>query len=165
MKAAVKVTPTNYAGVSFRSRTEARWAVFFDAIGLRWEYEAEGYQLGAGWYLPDFWLPDMGIHAEVKPDTGPTDADAEKVAELALSERIVVLTGSPWPGWFVLYGPGSSDGELVQWSTKYGASFIQSPHDGEARFYYAWGQELTNIDEPIEYAMSVARSCDFLESR
>lgn len=50
--------PTVYNGYRFRSRTEARWAVFLDMLSIRWEYEAEGYQFGNGVrYLPDFWLP------------------------------------------------------------------------------------------------------------
>ena len=36
---------TQYAGHHFRSRLEARWAVFFDACGVKWEYEKEGYDL------------------------------------------------------------------------------------------------------------------------
>jgi len=47
---------TSYAGYRFRSRVEARWAVFFDMLNLPWSYEVEGYHLGeAGeMYLPDF---------------------------------------------------------------------------------------------------------------
>lgn len=46
---------TRYKGYNFRSRLEARWAVFFDAIGLKWEYEVEGFVLSNGtYYLPDF---------------------------------------------------------------------------------------------------------------
>lgn len=51
---------THYHGCRFRSRTEARWAVFFDALGIVWQYEREGYKLPAGRYLPDFWLADKG---------------------------------------------------------------------------------------------------------
>jgi hypothetical protein len=46
---------TRYAGCHFRSRLEARWAVFFDRLEIEWQYEPEGFDLGrAGWYLPDF---------------------------------------------------------------------------------------------------------------
>lgn len=64
----IKAIETRYKGYRFRSRLEARWAVFFDALGIQWEYEKEGYDLGdAGWYLPDFWLPQVEMWAEVKP--------------------------------------------------------------------------------------------------
>ena len=66
----VKPIETQYKGYRFRSRLEARWAVFFDALGIEWQYEAEGYDLGdVGRYLPDFWLPTFsgGMFAEVKP--------------------------------------------------------------------------------------------------
>lgn len=32
---------TEYGGYKFRSRLEARWAVFFDMLGIKWEYEEE----------------------------------------------------------------------------------------------------------------------------
>jgi hypothetical protein len=51
----LKAIQTFYKGYHFRSRLEARWAVFFDALGLKWEYEPEGFELPGGvWYLPDF---------------------------------------------------------------------------------------------------------------
>lgn len=65
------VTPieTRYAGHRFRSRLEARWAVFFDAMGIPWEYEPQGYALESGYYLPDFriHLGDGPVFFEVKP--------------------------------------------------------------------------------------------------
>ena len=58
----IKAIETEYKGYRFRSRLEARWAVFFDALGVQWFYEHEGFDLGkSGWYLPDFWLPQSGI--------------------------------------------------------------------------------------------------------
>jgi hypothetical protein len=52
----IKPIETRYKGYRFRSRLEARWVVYFDAIGLKWEYEPEGFDLEKyGYYLPDFW--------------------------------------------------------------------------------------------------------------
>lgn len=58
---------TYYSGYHFRSRLEARWAVFFDEIGVEYEYEPEGFKLsdGAG-YLPDFYLPQFLTYVEIK---------------------------------------------------------------------------------------------------
>jgi hypothetical protein len=47
---------TAYKGYRFRSRLEARWAVFLDALGATWTYETEGYDLNGMWYLPDFFV-------------------------------------------------------------------------------------------------------------
>jgi hypothetical protein len=51
----IKAIETRYKGYRFRSRLEARWAVFFDACCYQWEYEPEGFALPCGtYYLPDF---------------------------------------------------------------------------------------------------------------
>ena len=48
---------TVYKGYKFRSRLEARWAVFFEELGLDWSYEVEGFNLPSGArYLPDFFI-------------------------------------------------------------------------------------------------------------
>ncbi len=58
---------TRYNGYRFRSRLEARWAVFFDTIRLKYEFESEGYNLGSlGPYLPDFWFPQIRMFGEAK---------------------------------------------------------------------------------------------------
>ena len=38
---------TEYKGYRFRSRLEARWAVFFDAMEVQFDYEPEGFQVGS----------------------------------------------------------------------------------------------------------------------
>lgn len=68
MNTAIKPIETLWKGYRFRSRLEARWAVFFETLGLNWEYEPEGFELPDGSrYLPDFYLPDQGRYIEIKP--------------------------------------------------------------------------------------------------
>ena len=63
----MKPIETIYNGYRFRSRLEARWAVFFDAMGIKYEYEPEGFVLSNGIkYLPDFFLPTLNVYLEVK---------------------------------------------------------------------------------------------------
>jgi hypothetical protein len=64
----IQAIETRYRGCRFRSRLEARWAVFFDALNIKWEYEPQGYLVGphSTPYLPDFWLPPEGLWVEVK---------------------------------------------------------------------------------------------------
>lgn len=50
----VKSIETHYAGCRFRSRLEARTAVFLDNLHIEWEFEPQGYELPSGRYLPDF---------------------------------------------------------------------------------------------------------------
>lgn len=87
---ALKAIETFYNGYRFRSRLEARWAVFFDESGIRYEYEAEGYNLDGHRYLPDFWLPDKDCWAEIKgfesyflPEEGRLSDDMTKCMLLA----------------------------------------------------------------------------------
>lgn len=80
----IKAIETHYAGCRFRSRLEARWAVFFDAVGLEWQYEPEGFELPSGWYLPDFYLPDLRMRVEIKGQK-PTRAETSKIIDLGFA--------------------------------------------------------------------------------
>lgn len=101
---APKAIETWYGGHRFRSRLEARWAVFLDELALGYVYEPEGYELPSGPYLPDFFVPAWEAWVEVKPgDLGHRVEEllaAEcRVAELArqTGQRSVLLIGLPWP--------------------------------------------------------------------
>lgn len=88
----IKPIETYYNGIKFRSRAEARWAVFFDACGIKWEYEPEGYVVGDNLcYLPDFLIHNVGIrgsekngqtfdlYVEVKGSNKITSEEIEKI--------------------------------------------------------------------------------------
>lgn len=78
----MKAIETKYKGYKFRSRLEARWAVFFDALGIKWEYEPEGYQFEDGtMYLPDFYLPDLKTYVEIKPESDREVIEPQKFWE------------------------------------------------------------------------------------
>lgn len=65
----MKVIQTEYKGTIYRSRTEARWAVFMSVLNFPFIYEPEGFDLGKdGWYIPDFYLPSMDTFMEIKPE-------------------------------------------------------------------------------------------------
>lgn len=87
--------PTRYKGYRFRSRLEARWAVFFDAIGLKWEYELEGLALPSRNYLPDFYLTDLGVWVEVKPTDADYDRELSREVVWVSKRPIVWLDGTP----------------------------------------------------------------------
>ena len=101
-KPIIKAIETVYNGYRFRSRLEARWAVFFDAMGITYEYEKEGYDLGEdGFYLPDFELTnkvqDMTIFVEIKGQK-PSEKKIFKCCLLAEETKrfVYVFIGDPW---------------------------------------------------------------------
>lgn len=55
----IKPKPTTYNGIKYRSRLEARWAVFFTTLGIHFEYEKHYFELPSGFYLPDFLIPSQ----------------------------------------------------------------------------------------------------------
>jgi hypothetical protein len=63
----MKPIQTKYNGILFRSRLEARWAMYFDLLGIEWIYELEGFDMDGVYYLPDFFLPLFNVYCEVKP--------------------------------------------------------------------------------------------------
>lgn len=95
----IKPIQTRYKGYHFRSRLEARWAVFFDALALEWEYEPQGFELPSGLYLPDFkvsypdrkdcWFECKGALEDVRPD------EWARMIEFEAAGGLIVLDGVP----------------------------------------------------------------------
>lgn len=67
----IKPIETRYKGCRFRSRLEARWAVFFDTLKIKWVYKPQGFEVdspsGKVRYLPDFYLSSVSDPAEYLP--------------------------------------------------------------------------------------------------
>lgn len=94
----LKPIQTEYKGYKFRSRLEARWAVFFDEMGIDYEYELEGFDLEAGRYLPDFYLTKINVFVEIKPaDTQINIYDLKRYDELAITHNkaLLLIIGTP----------------------------------------------------------------------
>lgn len=110
---APRAIETSYNGYRFRSRLEARWAVFLDALGVTWEYEKEGFDLGGGvFYLPDFYIVEPGYWLEIKPTRTEQHSEAwVKAALLAEhTQQYVVITTTPlmkhgWEASLLLLNP------------------------------------------------------------
>ena len=107
----IKAIQTKYKGRNFRSRLEARWAVFFQEMGYDWDYEVEGFVLENGeWYLPDFVVrtkdrPDLVWYYEIKPRHQENDDKYQelkrvignsKINDGANERSISLLNGSPY---------------------------------------------------------------------
>lgn len=107
-----KPIETKYDGYRFRSRLEARWAVFFNAANIEYQYEPEGFvgMYGVS-YLPDFYLPKFDIYCEVKPTDEALFKDSSKIggaidfgSTLISSKGLILLGSIPYkPGYFPVF--------------------------------------------------------------
>lgn len=94
-----KAIPTMHAGVVFRSRLEATWALFLDHLEEPWQFEAEAFELPSGKYLPDLLLPRLDIWLEIKPKA-PSEREKRLCLELCnATEQKVVLAFGPFGVW------------------------------------------------------------------
>lgn len=93
----MKAIETIYRRTPFKSRLEARWAVYLHTMGFTYDYEYEGYDLDeAGWYLPDFWLPHVQMWAEVKPiEFTPKELKKLKALVMFTQKPALMLVGTP----------------------------------------------------------------------
>lgn len=158
----MKIGPieTKYRGCRFRSRTEARYAVMFDALGWPWEYERQGYSLPSGCYLPDFWLPlniDMGLCSDGDWTTSddhfwfPNSDDVHQKScwveikgvspnhhEKALAQELEELTNIP-----VFFGIGMpcQEGPMFYWRTH--------------------GLYLSSLDKPTSFVSHVSHKFNY----
>ena len=125
----MKAIDTVYNGYKFRSRLEARWAVFFDEAGITWEYEKEGYDLGDGvYYLPDFWLPQLDMFAEIK-GTIPNKKEMEKAGVLSEQSRKIVG---------VLGNIPTANSMFENWEEKYfGYAFLKNKDWVDMPYYFS----------------------------
>lgn len=108
----VKPIETMFDGHRFRSRLEARWAVAFKALRLPYEYEVEGFELSGGVrYLPDFFLPTLGVFVEVKPRPEITREAWEKIVRLAVDgeRELLLIVGPPSKHEMRLFTRSSAD--------------------------------------------------------
>jgi hypothetical protein len=129
----MKAIETRYDGYRSPSR-RARWAVFFNTAGIRYEFEPEGFEIPethwvtekrdeyGNWdedggyyktytykYLPDFWLPDFKLFIEIK-GCEPSEKDRHKIDLFRKSGyKIKVAIGLP----------GAGMKELVEMITEY----------------------------------------------
>lgn len=111
--------PTWFNNYYFRSKLEAKWAVFFEYLKIKWTYEPESFMCDDGsQYTPDFFLPDAilrdgtkpvscgrdgvyeaipnGVYVEIKPYTYITDSVYEDRIVSSRLSPLILLVGDPF---------------------------------------------------------------------
>lgn len=92
MQERLQAIETEYRGHKYRSRLEARWAVFFDNAKIPYVYEPEGFRMSDGTcYLPDFYLPDSKTFVEIKGVM--KDQDMRKIQSFMKEAKTDFLIG------------------------------------------------------------------------
>lgn len=156
----IRPIETRYKGYRFRSRLEARWAVFFDALGVPWEYEAEGYQTTEGGYLPDFRLFGSTF-AEVKP-AAHLDGALKKLFAFVIEtgHNLIVLSDPPDMEWYPILekdGPSNVSVDWIDFSMSSYKERLWRAYCGEQRPPY---EDLDKSDAFLD-AIDAARSARF----
>lgn len=161
MDAQIKPIETQYKGYRFRSRLEARWAVFFDALGFQWEYEPEGFELADGVrYLPDFLVDDWWVEVKATPgDTAQFDK-ARQFAEQG-GGSIVCVGGLPDVVAYPMFWQTGASDTCLFCAEKYAPVFYSSEHPA----WYALTRKDSHPDPEngldVLRAVKAARSARF----
>jgi len=123
---------TVFRGVKFRSRTEARWAVFFDALHLSYEYEPKRLSLSSGeTYLPDFFLGDFNAYFEVKPSSEAV------VTEECIRARTLARDQPGQRMWLAMGAPNAEEANVLplnQWRIDVDIGEILATPENRYRF-------------------------------
>lgn len=141
----MKPIPTDYAGCRFRSRTEARWAVFFNSMHWRWDFEPEGFRLKSGNYLPDFrvWTNGGSIPTwfEVKPfkDGCPEDKRWRDLA-VDTDKPIIIAYGMhrTGDGCEAAWKHGRLEPHAGRLIMPSGVSYMMGPFWTSSEYTHAW---------------------------
>ncbi|MGK8893723.1 hypothetical protein [Burkholderia gladioli] len=100
------IVETLYKGCRFRSRFEARWAVFFDALDIQWEYVPETFELKNGVQItPAFWLPLHKSGYGFWVDTPPTYANCCRQRE----QHMALLAAESGSHAYLMWGTPSEN--------------------------------------------------------
>ena len=102
---------TIYKGCKFKSELTARWAVFFDTLGVKWKYKPDEIAVGGGvTYTPDFIIYDV-VPRYAQGDTKenlyvavidtPNAVDALKIKLFSEKHHIWVVGELPDPTLYV----------------------------------------------------------------
>lgn len=88
-----------YNGQKFDSENHARWAAFFDALKVKWEYKPEPPGRLAGSFRPDFYVSDWERWFAIRPTSFNPDQlgrrEWHQITNFGDSHHLLLICGSP----------------------------------------------------------------------
>ena len=94
----IKAKETVYKGIKFKSQLEVRWAIYFDELGLEWEYEPDTFILDESRrYTPDFYLKKSELYVEIKPIIGFWEEIKDTLLKFSnlIKKDVIMCYGTP----------------------------------------------------------------------
>lgn len=122
-------------GYLMRSYSETRWADMMDALHISWLYEPKLVVTSHGAYLPDFYLPRIGMFVEVK-GAAPTEIEREKAADVSVTTGCPVVIAF---GDMQLMYPGIGGARLMVFRGPHSIQY--STHELHGLIEHGLGQE------------------------
>lgn len=130
---------TKYQGYFFRSRLEARWAVFFEELDCKWTYEVQGFRLrkgdAAGYhtYLPDFYIEDIGtpwedstaIWIEIKGVMKKKSKEQCRLLAIESECPVLLIQGDPMDSEIMLYRKHTPTQEVSLSASRNGFNIVK----------------------------------------
>ena len=161
---------TFYKDHFFRSRLEARWAVYFDSLKQKWEYEPEGFILENGVkYLPDFFIPELDAYVEVKPSINLEQNDLKGILDLykydleykwkpfSKNKKLLIAIGLPHAHtMWLLSDLNDDDYKIIEV-----IPFAYLEKESYGNFYYSGGYSDWSDWEPFNQAIIKAKVSRF----
>ena len=139
----MKAIETEYNGILFRSRLEARWAILFDALKIEWVYEPECFLLSNNQkYTPDFYIPFFDLYVEVKPTFFWQNIDYHSNRYNIFEKNLLILSDD-YPSFRVNKLYQYVDGE------KFINNVVFCPNHKYEPFFYS-GYELGSIEDEFD---------------
>lgn len=108
--------PTLYRGIEFRSRLEAKWAVFFDRLKLPWAYEPFTYYFNGFQYTPDFLIGGIPDRLDNPNVVFCENEEMEGVFDIYVIEvkpHLDIQHARNLVNWTSRIQPGTSDSQIV----------------------------------------------------
>ncbi len=133
-----------YKDCYYTTKLEAKWAVFFDNLNIKYDYEPRRKNVLSGKvYIPKFYLHKYDIFADIHPQKKET-AELEKEYKFATQNNLLIIFGEP-----------AIDGYVVKYIGDSFSDDVPSPYMDNAVF--AMGRRtdclylVENEEEEIEY--------------